>query len=261
MTIYVEQHGAGQDLLLLHGWGLHGGIWSPVLAELVKHYRVTVVDLPGHGRSHHESFGKDATLTDIAKTVKEVIQGPAVWLGWSMGGMVALAAARQWPDEVRGLILVATTPRFVVTEDWPSAVAADVLQQFGEQLASDYRRALLRFISLQLGAGPRQRLLLKLLRAELFRFPAPSAGALESGLELLRQSDLRRQIGAIAQPACVIHGERDRLVPVQAGRYLAQQLADATSLVIAEAGHAPFLSHPSDFMDAIQGFMSREGLA
>jgi len=261
MTIYVEQYGAGPDLLLLHGWGLHGGIWSSVLAELVKRYRVTVVDLPGHGRSHSVSIGKGATLTDMAMTIREAIQGPAVWLGWSLGGMVAMAAARQWPDEVRGLILVATTPRFVVTEDWPSAVAADVLQQFGEQLVGDYRRALLRFISLQLGAGPHQRSLLRSLRAELFRFPAPSSGALESGLELLRQSDLRRQVGAITQPTCVIHGQRDRLVPVQAGRYLAQQLPDATSRLIAGAGHAPFLSHPSEFMGAIQDFMNREGLA
>ena len=51
MKLYTETLGAGPDLVLLHGWGLHAGVWESTAAELAKSWRVTLVDLPGHGRS------------------------------------------------------------------------------------------------------------------------------------------------------------------------------------------------------------------
>ncbi len=51
MSIHVHIEGEGRDLVLLHGWAMHGGIFTDLLPELKQHHRVHVIDLPGHGQS------------------------------------------------------------------------------------------------------------------------------------------------------------------------------------------------------------------
>jgi pimeloyl-[acyl-carrier protein] methyl ester esterase len=51
MSLHIESEGAGPDLVLLHGWAMHGGIWRDVREQLARHFRLHLVDLPGHGFS------------------------------------------------------------------------------------------------------------------------------------------------------------------------------------------------------------------
>lgn len=243
MHLHHEVTGQGPDLVLLHGWGLHGGIWSTVLARLADAYRVHVVDLPGHGRSP----GGPWDLEVLAEELLDAMPAASTWLGWSLGGLVALAAASR-SDRLAHLILVAATPRFVSAPDWPCGIAPEVLAEFATALERDYGSTITRFLSLQAGDGPEQRSILRRLRAEATRYGEPDRAALRSGLAALRHTDLRDALAHVGCPATVIQGGHDRLVPSDAATRLARMLPRASAHVLASAGHAPFLSAPETFV-------------
>ena len=253
MKIYYEQSGHGPDLVLLHGWGSHGGVWTDVARALAGDFRVTVPDLPGHGRSR-DVLPPAYTPEVLAEEVRRGLSGPAVWVGWSMGGLVALAAAQAYPREVTRLVLVGATPKYVQSADWPHAMTPAVLEQFARDLAQDYTGTLERFLTLQMAAGE-DRAVLRRLRTEMFRYGEPPMAALQAGLRLLQQQDRRDALAAVAVPALIIHGARDRLAPLGAARYLVQHLPQARLELIPGAGHAPFLSHPEIFLVKLRGFI------
>ncbi len=231
-------------MLLIHGWGLHGGAWSAVPAALARTHRVHVVDLPGHGRSAGDGSWDLPTLADW---LLDVVPPRSTWVGWSLGGFVALAAARRRPEGVGRLVLVGTTPRFVRGPDWPCGVAPEVLDEFASTLERDYRATMTRFLSLHLGEGAAERAALRRLRAEVFRYGEPGMAALRSGLDILKAADLRADLPAIEVPTRVVQGGCDRLAPPAAGAYLVRMLPRAEQYSFALAGHAPFLSEPEAF--------------
>ena len=253
MTLYYEQHGHGPDVVLVHGWAQHGGIWTDVTRALSADFRVTVPDLPGHGRSR-DFLPRAFTAESLAEEVRRVLPGPAIWVGWSLGGFVALAAAQRYPQSVAKLVLVGATPKYVQSADWPHAMSLTVLEQFALNLEQDYAATLDRFLSLQLAAGE-DRAVLRRLRDEMFRHGEPPAAALHQGLQLLKQEDHRAALPGIVVPALVVHGERDRIVPVGAARFLAAQLPRAQLELVPGAGHAPFLSHASHFLQKLRAFL------
>lgn len=252
MRLHAETTGAGPALVLVHGWGLHSGIWTPLLPALARRFEVTCVDLPGHGLSPAATTPLD--LEAMAEAVAAVAPPGAAWLGWSLGGQVALAAALA--GRMTGpLVLVATTPCFVAARDWPCGVAPEVLDGFARSLAADHAKALRDFLALQLRGDRRAAALLRLLRAALAERPAPDAAALRDGLAILAGTDLRDRLGGIDQPALVIAGARDRLTPADAGRRLAAALPGARCVVLPDAAHAPFLAAPGAFTADLADFL------
>ena len=253
MSIYIEQQGQGPEVVLLHGWGLHGGIWGDLPARLAQHHHVSVIDLPGHGRSAGVSAPED--LSGLAKVVAQHLPAPATWVGWSLGGLVAMSVALQFPSSVTRLVVVGSTPRFVQGVDWPAAMHPDLLTQFAVELSLDYRATLQRFLSLQVGMDAAGRALLKTLRHTLFQHGEPDAAALIAGLAILRDTDLRPQLAQITCPTLIVHGEHDRLASAAASQYLQTHLPNAQRVCIERAGHAPFLSHPDQFYTLLQEFL------
>ena len=255
MRLHAASCGHGPDLVLLHGWGLHSGAWTPLLPELGQRFRVTCIDLPGHGRSpaQPEGFG----LESAAAAIAAIAPPGAAWLGWSLGGQLALAAALAGAA-IRRLVLVATTPRFVAAPDWPCGMAAATLAGFAASLAEDHRKALRDFLTLQLRGDRHAATLLAELRRTLAEHGDPDPAALRSGLEILGCTDLRARLAAVRQPVLVIAGERDRLTPAEAGRRLAAGVRDGRVLVLPGAAHAPFLTHPAEFVAAVGEFLLDE---
>jgi pimeloyl-[acyl-carrier protein] methyl ester esterase len=277
MTLYVERTGNGPDLVLLHGWGLHGGLFRPVIDTLATTFRLHLVDLPGHGRS--PMLDGEYILTNLADAVAAAVPAGASWLGWSLGARVAMQAAADG-HAIERLILVGANPCFVQKAGWPHAMPEGELLQFAESLTHDYKQTLLRFLALQSRGSERGREELRYLREHLFSHGDESAGiadsharsapdrvtdkevrhepdtaALAGGLEILRRVDLRPLLPAIQQPTLLLHGSRDTLAPLAAAEFTAAQLPHGALTVIEGAGHAPFISHPAPFCAAIEGFI------
>jgi pimeloyl-[acyl-carrier protein] methyl ester esterase len=250
--LHIEITGKGEPILLIHGWGMHSGMWSQVAEQLALTHRVHLVDLPGHGGSTAcKPYSLDALVQQFSTHFNE----PLTVVGWSLGGQVALRWAQQHPAQVKKLILVATTPSFVQQDGWSCAMAADTLQEFAASLLQNHALTLKRFLALQLRGSENERELLLDLRTRLFARGEPDVAALKGGLEILRDTDLRAELVNIMQPTLLIAGERDMLTPQAASEYMAHTMPNTQLEVIGGASHAPFLSHREQFVTAVQKFL------
>ncbi len=250
--MHIDVTGQGPALVLIHGWALHGGVFAPLVERLAPHCRLHLVDLPGHGHSRD-----DATRLALPHVVAAIAAAtpPAVWLGWSLGGLFALHAAATLP-QVRGLAMLAATPRFVRGGDWPHAVERTVFAQFGQDLAQDYRGTLDRFLALDTLGSAHGRAELRTLRQALAARGEPAPRALQEGLDLLERSDLRRGLPTLPCPSLWLAGQRDRLVPA-AGLEAAAALAPrATAQTFAGGGHAPFLGQADAVAERLLRFVA-----
>jgi pimeloyl-[acyl-carrier protein] methyl ester esterase len=252
MTLYMQASGDGPDLVLLHGWGLHGGVWDTLVPLLEPAFRVSRVDLPGHGRS---AWQEPDGLEGMARAVLECVPERAAWLGWSLGGLVAARAALAAPERIERLVMIAATPSFVRRPDWSSAMAPEVLEAFADDLRRDYRRTLQRFLALQVPGSDAAEVVLRELRARLLQRGQPSPEALRAGLEILRTADLRGCLAEIACPVLFLMGGRDTLVPAAAAEQAAARMPNARVEVVAGAGHAPFLATPATVAKRIGNFL------
>ena len=244
--------GSGPELVLVHGWGLHGGVWAGLAPVLAARFHVTVVDLPGHGLS---AGVRARDIDACADALAAVVPGAATWLGWSLGATVLLHMSGRHRQKVDRLVLVGATPCFVRAPDWAWGMESEMLDAFARDLMVSYRATLQRFLSLQLGQDEDDRALVRRMRVELFRYGEPDPAGLDAGLAILRTTDLRMLLPRIQVPCQVIHGAHDRLVPPAAARSLASGLG-ASCHILSSAGHAPFLSHPEEFRAALGAFLN-----
>ena len=252
MSWHVETTGSGPDLVLLHGWGLHSGVWDDVLPALAARWRVHAVDLPGHGRSADMEVRSFDVVTDA---VAACVPAGATVCGWSLGGLVAQNLAHRHPDRVARLALVATTPCFEERPGWPHGMKSPTLLGFARSLENDHDAALKRFVALNAMHGPQGREAVRVFTKRLAERGAPSDAGLAASLAWLREVDLREQTARLAVPALVMHGARDMLAPVGAGRWLGQHIAGARFVELPSAGHMPFYSHRDDFVAALHDFL------
>lgn len=250
--MHIDVTGTGPALVLIHGWALHGGIFAPLVERLSPHFQLHVVDLPGHGRSRD-----DDTPLKLPHVVGAIAAAtpPAAWCGWSLGGLFALHAAATVP-QVRGLAMVAATPRFVRGDDWPQAVEPAVFGQFGHDLASDYRGTLERFLALDVMGSQHARSELRTLREALTARGEPAPRALQEGLRLLENTDLRSALRRLDKPTLWLAGQRDRLVPAAAMHAAATMAPQGQAITVDGGGHAPFLGHADQVADALQRFVA-----
>lgn len=239
-------------LVLVHGWGMNARAFDTLAALLADDFDVRVPNLPGHGG--REPLAEN-TLQNWADDLARQLPDGAVVVGWSLGGQVAMRVALEYPEKVARLVLLATTPRFVAAADWPHAMGREDLEAFGAALQAEPRATLLRFISLQTRGMEGQKAMLQQLRQTLLAAPLSHPVALEAGLTMLRDGDLRDAVEGIVQPALVVHGALDTLSAPGAGAWLAAALPDARHLELSRAGHAPQISHVAEVAAAIREFM------
>lgn len=252
--------GAGApELVLLHGWGLHAIVWDPVVPALLERFQVTVIDLPGLGRSPVPAGGYD--LDRVLAQLLAVAPARAVWMGWSLGGELALALASRHPERVSALCLVASNPCFVQRPDWPAAMPAPVFRQFRDFFEEDRDGTLIRFLSLQCRGSVRMKEDIRFLQEILYHHGLPAPQALRGGLALLDGLDLRNDLSTLTQPVQCILGDGDHLVPAAVGTALRALRPDIDIAVIAGSGHVPFLARPALFTEAFFDFAQAQGLA
>lgn len=251
MQIIVR--GKGPALVMIHGWAMHAGVFAPLVAKLEKNFTLYLVDLPGHGHSRASTLPLelDVVAQHIARNTPR-----ALWLGWSLGGLVALHAAQTFPNAVRGLIMLCASPCFVRNAAWPLGMDAAVFNGFAHGLASDYRGTLDRFLMLEAQGSDHVREELRLLREQIFAFGEPLQNMLYEGLTLLQNSDLRLGLATLASPSLWLAGRRDRLVSPQAMQAAAALTPHSHFVQIESGGHAPFLTHAAEVAQAIETFAS-----
>ncbi|MGN6327797.1 MAG: pimeloyl-ACP methyl ester esterase BioH [Rhodanobacter sp.] len=248
MTLHIEKAGRGPiPLVMLHGWAMHGGVLAPLVDALGDQCTMYVVDLPGHGHSRHSDLPLEPRACAAAIAAQTP---PAIWLGWSLGGLIALTAALDMPQQVRGLAMLCATPKFVRDAGWPHGVDEALVHQLATDLDTDYHATLERFLALEAMGSADPRAELRHLRTLVFARGEPDRRVLQEGIALLQNTDRRAALPDLAVPSAWISGRRDRLVPPQAMAWSAGRSAGHYHDT-PQAGHAPFFAHADAVAQAL----------
>ncbi len=227
---------------------MHTGVWRDFAKQLGRYYQVVCVDLPGHGRSESiEPF----SLERISEALINVLPiEPFNLLGWSLGATVAMDLAERFPERVKSLIVLAGNPQFVKTQDWPG-VKSETLEGFAELLKSDVQQTLIRFLALQVNGLAHGKSLLQQLKKSILEVPSPSQQILQSGLDILKNTDKREFVASNVLPVNLILGDKDTLVPADSAQAVKQLNPNIHYQIMPSAGHAPFLSHTEELISKI----------
>lgn len=224
----------------LHGWGMNASIWRAVPAAMGP--QSVRLDLPGHGdRAWDDRLGAD--ITRWAEDILERAPQRAVWAGWSLGGLLSMEIARIAPERVERLLLMGATPRFVAEDVSECGMRLDVFLQFAAGVEQDHALTLQRFLALQVVGAEDARRLRGLLLESVAEAPA-DCSALRSGLDILRDVDMRSRLAAVQAPTRVILGAQDRIVPPCVADIYGEFMPRASVDVLDGVGHAPFLHLP-----------------
>lgn len=247
-ALHIDTIGSqGQDIVILHGWGVNNQVFSP-LQNALHQYRVHYVDLPGFGLSPNI----DGDISQWVQALASQLPQQAIWVGWSLGGLVASQVAIDYPKSVAALVTIASSPCFMAREEngstpsW-SGIQPEVLTQFSNQLNRDLSRTVERFLAIQAMGSDNAKSDIQQIKSLVLSKPLPTQQALSQGLDMLAQVDLRPRITQIQQPWLRIWGKLDGLVPRKIITSLPSS-NDIKDVVLNKASHAPFISHPDEFL-------------
>lgn len=256
VRVYPGPLSSSADLVLFHGWGLHSGFWQGLVSELQHYFNVHTIDFPGFGDNVgcHCSY----KLEELLQLLEPVLPEQAIYLGWSMGGEIALAFADQYPGRVRGIINISSNPCFVVKDNWPSAMAREEYEAFESGVEENCRVTLKRFLALMAKGCREEKPLLALMRKVFLERNAASRQVLMDSLGLLAALDLRSLISEVKKPMLWIGGSNDALVPVEIAGELKNLSNEMTTVVIDDASHAVFLSHQQEVLDCLFDFFRQQ---
>ncbi len=246
-------------VVLLHGWGLNSGVWQPLLAlfneQSNSNFQLITIDLPSYGNNADIELSS-YTLDNICQYIEQTIEQPAVYLGWSLGGLVATQMTLKYPEKVLGLITVASSPYFVEQskDKWPG-IKTNVLESFHNQLSQDTEKTIRNFLKIQAMGSPNIRQDLKLITQLVMAHNLPSQQTLNDSLNLLSDCDLRKDLAKIKPPFLRLYGQNDSLVPKTVIEQISL-LAPVSDLHLFEkASHAPFISHLDDFYQVLSHWL------
>lgn len=243
----VTTKGQGPVLNVLHGWGMNAHLFDAWSDSLAKHFQVNLIDLPGHGLNHQEILSLD--LNELANEARDIPKG--TWLGWSMGGLLALNLALKKPGQVDALIMLCATASFVRRAHWPHGTDSQVLEQFARNLQLDIKQTIQTFLALEVMGVDDERSQLRILKRQVFDRPLPSRQALTAGLTLLQEVDLSSELKTLKMPSLWISGRRDRLVLPQAMEQAAK-MSGGEYHMLRGSGHAPFIRQADELTAIIK---------
>lgn len=242
------------ELVLIHGWGMSSIVWQQWLSVIRPHCNVTMIDLPGFG------FSEKSTTYDLDLLVDAIVEKApekAIYLGYSLGGMLAVTIASRYPERVSAVITFASNIRFVADEEWPFAMESSVFDNFYSSTKANSEKALKRFAGLQVGGASNERELLKLIRAKQEN---NSAQVLIDALTLLAEMDNTAAIENLTPPSLFVFAENDQLVPVSAAEKMQEQHPESV-VILDDAPHCLFISHPQESWSIVNDFLKKNGLA
>ena len=253
-----------EPLVLLHGWGWDSDSWRPLLPALRDMTSVITLDLPGFGNSPGRS---DLSWEQLLDLVERSLPPQAILMGWSLGGMLAVALAARCPERVSRVITLASNLCFVAHNDWPQAMASADYAAFSRGFNEQPETGLRRFLGLVVRGDQHERDLRRALGGCQPGVERINAGW-RANLALLARVDNRAALAALRQPGLHLFAERDALVPLSAAAALPQINPRQRIQVVPGAGHALHWSQPEwvagqvcDFLQVTGGQLDKRRVA
>ena len=249
-----------ENVVFVHGWGLNKAVWGDYIEAFMSRFpnlNVHNIDIPGYGDQAH--VDSTANLEELARACLEQAPKNAVWIGWSLGGMITMQAALLGVEnnnqQIQAMQLINSTPKFVQSDDWACGVDIEIFRKFSADLARDYSKTLSTFLLLQAGASRGARQLARDAQEAISRYDNPSEVTLSKGIDCLAMSDLRNQLQLLTQPSQVVLGKLDRVTKPDSSLNLAALLG--ADLIEVSSGHAPFMTHEAEMLNAFEVLLNK----
>lgn len=262
-VLHVEVTGRGDALVLLHGFSGSTETWRPLRGALGNTRRLVAVDVIGHGASPApesiERYCFDRALDAIANAVTRLGIARSAWLGYSMGGRLALGMAFRHPDAVSALILESATPGVLSPSERAERERAD--RALAERIERDGIEAFVReWEALPMWESQRalpERVRQRQTAQRLRNRPVGLANSLR-GMGQGAQPCLWERLPALEVPALLLAGERD-LKFVGIAKDMQAAMPAAELAIVPGAGHAVHLEQPAAFSRLVNQFLVRQG--
>jgi pyruvate dehydrogenase E2 component (dihydrolipoamide acetyltransferase) len=242
-----------QRLVFLHGLSGSQSTWQVVLGDLANRYRVAAFDLPGHGQSDKPDqastdYGVSSQASTVAAALKSSDLAPAIVIGHSLGGAIALRIALDHPDMVQGLVLVNSAglgsdvnpalPVLMERKPGPDTARA-MLQLFFADQSWVLDRGVNEMAHGQLAEGG---------------WAAQRATASAAFSEDRQTIDITDRLADVSAPTLIVWGAKDRVFPVDHAVTAAGIMPDATLRLLPNIGHVPQVEAASELARAIDRF-------
>jgi pimeloyl-ACP methyl ester carboxylesterase len=277
---YVGPTGSGPDMVLVHGLGGSIDNWAAVAPQLAERYRVTALDLRGFGRTPLEESASTQVKANrelLDRFLDEVVGGPAILVGNSMGGMISILEAAIAPEKVAALVLVDPVLPYPKNHEADQTVAG----AFGVYLMENAEEMVQGFLD---QTGPEQSVMmtLQLCSVDAGRIPQhaveglialaheraamkwPARAQIEAARSLMELSGSEDEywtaVRKVRAPTMLLHGEKDRLIPLAAAEAAAQVRPDWTFEVFDDIGHIPQLEAADRFIETVTTWLDRVDL-
>lgn len=260
IALNVEVSGGGPPVVLLHGFTGSARAWGAFGGLLAERHTVVAVDVVGHGQSDRPATAAAYTMpraaTDCVEAVRLAGFARAAWLGYSMGGRLALFVAAEHPAAVERLVLVGASAGLRSAQERRERVAADEalaarIEREGVPAFVDSWEALPLFATQRrLPAAARE----TIRAGRLANQPEGLAGSLR-GMGTGAQPPLHDRLRAIATPTLVLAGAEDERY-VTIGQDLASALPAGRFATVAGAGHAAHTECPADTARLVLAFLA-----
>ncbi|MDP2729355.1 MAG: alpha/beta hydrolase [Dehalococcoidales bacterium] len=253
IDIYYEDHGTGKPVVLIHGWPLSGDSWEKQVTVLLDAgYRVISYDRRGFGNSSKPTSGYDydTFAEDLDKLMMKLDLHNAMLVGFSMGGgEVARYLGKYGSKRVERAVFLYSVPPFLLkTPDNPSGVDKSVFDGIMKAIAADRLAFLSKFLSdfynVDVLAGKR-------VSDQVVQFSwNVAAGASPKGtLDCVQAwlTDFRKDLTHIGVPTLIIHGDADRILPIDAtGRRLHETIKGSRYIEIKDGPHGIIWTHSEE---------------
>lgn len=259
--LHAEVSGVGPPIVLLHGFTGSAGAWRGLAASLAGEYEAIAPDLIGHGRSpapaEPDRYRMERAADELVALLRARGHGRAAWLGYSLGGRVALHVAVRHPEAVAALVLEGASPGIADAGERAARVRSDEalaerIERDGvEAFVDEWERVPLFATQLALPAETRAA-----LRAVRVSHAARGLARSLRGMGAGAQEPLQGRLAEVRAPALLLAGELDAKYAALAGE-MARTMPNATMSLIAGAGHAAHLERPDAFLRPLLGFLRR----
>jgi pimeloyl-ACP methyl ester carboxylesterase len=248
-----EDTGLGRPLVFLHGFPLSRSVWQKQIDAFRSSYRVIAPDLCGFGVSPTR-FGATTMAQyagDIHRLLEKLTTGPVVLVGHSMGGYVALAFARQFPEMLSGLVLVSTKAGQDTTEVAVGRRAtADKVKAEGVHVVVDTMAPKM--------LSPRNQDESLIGQVRGLMSSSHSVGVNGALLGMAERPDSTALLSQIVVPTLIITGTDDAIVPREESEKMAQGIRGSQLREIFPAGHLVAFEQPEEFNRVLKEWLSEK---
>lgn len=264
ISLYYEDHGSGQPIVLIHGYPLNSASWEKQVPVLLNAgYRVIAYDRRGFGKSSQPSGGYnyDTFAEDLHQIVKHLKLKNFALVGFSMGGgEVARYIGKYGSKDVSNAVIIGGVPPYLLkTSDNPEGVDASVFEGIQKTIAADRYAFFTEFFKnfyntdMYLGKRVSEQAIQASWNVAAFASPIASLACVPSWHE-----DFRQDVAKIDVPTLVIHGDADRIVPFSAAGQRTAKLVKGAELVVVKDGpHNIAWTHPEEVNEALVKFLGK----